>query len=268
MKSATTVRRVKTLAWFLKRPRLFPQLAHLASRKFSRTHYIKNETHEEARQWCDQRAVDSHAGIERLVGHPPRRIEELFPEVFAGAHVHAAERPSTMGGPGDLDLLYSIAEHLKAVRVIETGVAYGWSSLAILLSLRERPGSRLISTDMPIPCGNCEEFVGCVVPPEMTSQWSVFKSADRQALPRALREMETLDMCHYDSDKSYEGRMWAYPRLWAALRDGGVFISDDIEDNVAFREFSEQVLADPIVIRKADEYVGEKFIGVLIKRPR
>ena len=37
-----------------------------------------------------------------------------------------------------------------------------------------------------------------------------------------------IDLCHYDSHKDYDARMWAYPRLWAALRSGGIFISDDI----------------------------------------
>ena len=46
-----------------------------------------------------------------------------------------------------------------------------------------------------------------------------------------------LDLCHYDSDKSYYGRRWAYPKLWEALKTGGIFISDDIQDNWAFKEF-------------------------------
>jgi predicted O-methyltransferase YrrM len=261
-----TITKVRTLAWFLKRPRLFPQLAHLVTRKFSREHYVKNRTHEEARRWCSERALDGPAAIQRLTGRRFDSVEELFPQVIADAARRAAERPSTMGGGGDLDLLYALAEHLQATRVVETGVAYGWSSLSLLLSLNKRRGAKLISTDMPIPCGNYEEFVGCVVPPELASQWSVLRLSDRQALPEAIRDARPLDLCHYDSDKSYEGRMWAYPLLWEAMREGGIFVSDDIEDNVAFREFAHRVSADPIVVRKSDPDIGEKFIGLLVKR--
>ena len=263
---AATITKVKTLAWFLRRPRLFPQLAHLAARKFSREHYVKNRTHEEARRWCDERAIEGHEAIERLTGRRVDPLERLFPQVITDASRRADERPSTMGGPGAVDLLYHLAEHLQATRVVETGVAYGWSSLALLLSLRKRAAARLISTDMPVPCGNYDEFVGCVVPADLRSQWSLHRLPDRQALPEAIREARPLDLCHYDSDKSYEGRMWAYPLLWDALRQGGVFVSDDIEDNVAFREFSEEVSSDPMVVRMSDPYVGEKFIGLLVKR--
>lgn len=262
---SSTVTKVRTLAWFLRRPRLFPQLAHLASRKLTRAYYAKNNTREEAQRWCTARAIDSGTAIERLTGSRCAPLEGIFPDVFADAVTRARECPSSMGGPGDLDLLYAVAEHLEALRVVETGVAYGWSSMAILLSLKKRPRARLISTDMPIPCGNAEAYVGCVVPPDCRPQWSIRAGADRQVLRGSLREIGSLDMCHYDSDKSYEGRMWAYPLLWTALRDGGIFISDDIDDNLAFREFSQQVSAHPIVIRMRDEYVGEKFVGVLIK---
>lgn len=68
-------------------------------------------------------------------------------------------------------------------------------------------------------------------------------------------------MCHYDSDKSYDGRMWSYSILWNALKRGGFFISDDIGDNVAFRDFANAVKANPIVIRK-----GKKYIGLIVKQ--
>ena len=51
-----------------------------------------------------------------------------------------------------------------------------------------------------------------------------------------------------------------------ALRQGGIFVSDDVEYNVALRDFSQQVSTEPIVVRKSDPYVGEKFIGLLVKR--
>lgn len=259
--------RVRMLLWFLQRPSLYPHVMYLALKKLSRASSVKNNTRQEAMQWCGERCVDSSTAIKRLTGFPaPEPIERLFPDVFSIAAGRANECPTTMGGPGDLDLLYSVAEHLGAVHVIETGVAYGWSSLAILLSLKNRVGSRLISADMPIPNGNSEQYVGCVVPPEMRSHWSLLRWADRQALPKALKELGAIELCHYDSDKSYEGRMWAYPVLWKALKQDGVFISDDIGDNVAFREFSEAVACEPLIVRKGDTDLSTKYIGVLVKR--
>ena len=65
-----------------------------------------------------------------------------------------------------------------------------------------------------------------------------------------------LILCHYDTDKSYWGRKWAYPKLWGSLKSGGVFISDDIQDNFAFKEFVEEKGVIFSVIESQGKYVG------------
>jgi predicted O-methyltransferase YrrM len=156
--------------------------------------------------------------------------------------------------------LYQLADHCQARRVIETGVAYGWSSLALLLSLKKRNGL-LVSTDLPYPGLDNDPYVGCVVPDDLRENWKLLRGPDRQRVPEAIKLVGTLDLCHYDSDKSYPGRMWTYPRLWEALCSGGLFISDDIGDNMGFADFARSVAIEPIVVRSS-----EKYIGILVKR--
>ncbi|MCP5115727.1 MAG: class I SAM-dependent methyltransferase, partial [bacterium] len=134
--------------------------------------------------------------------------------------------------------------------------------LAILLALQHRDEALLISTDRPYPRFGSEAHVGCVVPEALREKWRIIDRADRQALPRALKLMPEVDLCHYDSDKSYDGRMWASPRLWRALRPGGFFVSDDIEDNQAFRDFAAREGVEPLVV----SWSGH-FVGVLVKPP-
>jgi predicted O-methyltransferase YrrM len=165
-----------------------------------------------------------------------------------------------MGGAGDLNLIYWLAQYTDAKRIVETGVAYGWSSLAFLLATQERADSRLVSVDMPYPKVNNDQYVGCVVPEALRARWTLLRYADREGLPMALRLLGGIDLCHYDSDKRYRSRMWAYPRLWRALRPGGLLISDDIGDNVAFRDYCQQCAAQPTVIA-----INNKFVGVLVK---
>jgi predicted O-methyltransferase YrrM len=250
-----------TLLWFLRRPRLYPHMMHLVSIRLSPSSRMMEDTGEEALEWCKGLAVDTYAALERLTGSPSTtNVRDLHRDYYERAERTAAECPVEMGGPGNLDLLYWCAEHLKAEKVIETGVAFGWSSLTILLSLRNRPGSRLISSDMPYRNRDDEKHVGCIVPDDLRSSWRILRYADRQAVPRALKTLGTIDICHYDSDKSYDGMMWAYPRLWKALRPGGFFISDDIGDNVAFRDFSRTTGCDPVIVNK-----DEKYMGVIVK---
>jgi len=109
---------------------------------------------------------------------------------------------------------------------------------------------------MPYPMLDNDAYVGCVVPADLRSQWEIVRRADREGLPRALRRLGGIDMCHYDSDKSYRGRMWAYPLLWESLRSGGFLLSDDVSDNIAFRDFVAAAGVDPVIIAFEGKHIG------------
>lgn len=181
---------------------------------------------------------------------------------MAGAQgrVEAAQKP--MGGAADIDLLYSLCLATGAVRVLETGVAFGWSTLSILCAIEDKADSRLVSVDMPYLAANVDDLVGLAVPRELRGNWTLHRGADREKLPGAIAAIRPIDLVHYDSDKSYRGRVWAYPLIWDALKPGGILMSDDIEDNLAFLEFAEAVGIPPIVVRAPD---GAKFSGIIRK---
>ena len=244
------------ILWYLKRPRLYPQLVYRYRKKLFGKSYPK-ELKQQAKLWCASHSVETREAILKLTGVPfTKGVKEIYPSDFMEAEERASHVPVRMGGPANLDLLYCVAEHAQAKNVIETGVAFGWSSLALLLSLQKRVGSMLISTDMPYPNRDNDEYVGCVVPEHLKQYWTILNYADRQAIPKAIKKIGSVDMCHYDSDKNYFSRMWAYPRLWKALRSGGIFLSDDIGDNLAFCDFAKDVNSDPLIIQTETNYVG------------
>lgn len=186
-------------------------------------------------------------------------FEETFVEEWAAAKKRTGE-PLLKSGPGYLDVIYSISEAVQATRVIETGVAYGWSSLAFLMSLRHRPNARLVSVDRPYP-GLKVDIIGLAVPPELKTQWSLYKESDRLGIPLALADIGTVDLAHYDSDKTYAGHRRSLPKLWAALKGGGVLICDDAGDNAGFLDFCKEIGMSPTVVRRKG-----KHVGVLVKR--
>jgi len=218
-----------------------------------------------ATKWCESVAVPPATAMQNMgVSEPlPKSLEEIFPEEFAYAQKQVATCTVQLGGASNLSLLFALTQFLRATSVVETGVAYGWSSLAILLSLRKRPGARLYSVDLPYFRLRSDPAVGCAVASELHAQWQLYRMADREGLPRALREAKIIDLAHYDSDKSAKGRSWAYPLLWKALRPGGMLVSDDVGDNFAFKDFAEKLRADPIVVCD-----GGKFQGLLVKPHR
>lgn len=250
--------KIKTLVWFAVRPKYWIQTWGILVRSFNRA---KEESREEAGQWAEQMKVTEMEAVEKLFsGQTVKNPKEVYPDVFKKAHEVTERVPVTMGGAGNLNMLYSMALQLKPLSAIETGVAYGWSSLTILLAIAKNNG-KLISIDMPYVKMNNEDFVGCAVPDDLKQNWKLIREADRTGLKKAIQAFRgKINLCHYDSDKSYAGRMWAYPKLWKSLEPGGIFISDDIGDNTAFREFSEQVNVEPIVVKD-----GHRFIGILKK---
>jgi predicted O-methyltransferase YrrM len=259
--------RIKKMSWFLFRPHLYPELVRRIRRFFSSNDSVLEDP-QVSKEWCREVEVSQEQAFIKLIGESELySVNECFSEVFTTAEEVANKCPVKMGGPGALDFIYSIAEHTKAQKVIETGVAYGWSSLAFLLSLSKRVDAHLYSVDMPYPGVNNDEYVGCVIPDDLRHVWTLFRQADRQAIPKAIAASATeVDIVHYDSDKSYDGRMWAYPQLWASLREGGLFVSDDIEDNAAFKNFSDTLQLKPIVFSSWGG-TKTKYIGVIQKPP-
>lgn len=210
--------------------------------------------------WCSKRAVSTEAAIKQITGD--RKLVSFYKR-FKNELEKARKKQELclveMGGAGNLELIYQLCEHVQAKKIIETGVAYGWSSLAFLLSMRNKEGAFLVSTDLPYSTETAP-YIGWVVPKNLRQNWKLIKKPDKEALPEALKILPEIDMCHYDSDKTYEGRMFAYPLLWRALRKNGIFISDDVGDNLAFKKFAEQVGVNSMLVKW-----GKKYIGILIK---
>jgi len=259
--------------WWLNRPRLYRQwlrnisnwlFHHISSDKMSSNNFAK---------FSHNDVFDTNKAIKKIIGFEPQeKVTDRYNEFFVQARksikqkskFQYVEKGDFTRGSADLNLLYWICEGINAKKIIETGVAHGWSSLSILLSLSKRNEGILISTDLSYRKSTDDEYVGCVVPQSIRKRWRIIRKADRDALPLAIKKLGKIDMCHYDSDKSYQGRMWAYPKLWSSLKKNGVFISDDINDNNAFHDFCSAVDRNPILI-KTMEGGSEKLIGIVIK---
>ena len=244
---------------YLKRPDLYPELRRKIQKKiFNRSSGLRGK--EDAEKWCASLAISEKDFIENILKTTFVPFEKLFPDEFASALQAQAKAPVKMGGAGSLSVIYYINEFANAKKSIETGVAYGWSSFAALASLVSRNGT-LYSSDMPYILQNqSSDFVGCVIPEKYRNNWNLFRFADKESLPKIFAKSDSFDVVHYDSDKTYDGRLWAYNLLWSKLKKGGVFMSDDIGDNAAFKDYCEKNNRQPYII----EFDG-KYAGVIIK---
>lgn len=248
-----------TFFGYLKRPDLYPELRRkIWKNLFNRSSALRGK--EEAEIWCQNLAVSEKEFIEKVLKIPFVPFQEIFPQEYEAAVQAQEKAPIKMGGAGSLSVIYYINEYTSALKSVETGVAYGWSSFAALASLVKRNGT-LFSSDMPYIMQNqSEDFVGCVIPKKYKNNWDLYRFADKESLPKIFARADSLDVVHYDSDKTYDGRIWAYTLLLDKLRKGGIFMSDDIGDNAAFKDFCKSKGLSPHIV----EFDG-KYAGVVIK---
>jgi predicted O-methyltransferase YrrM len=250
--------KLKTIYWFIVRPNYWRHMIDYSIRKFKTDHDTLS-LREDATNWAKSQSISIKEALKvfSFVSNNSDEFPILPIDLIKEAEALAFKSEVKMGGAGDIDLIYALTKLSRAINVVETGVAYGWSSLSILYALKDVKGSKLVSIDMPYPRMNNEDFVGIVVPNKLRSKWKLIREPDRNGITKAIKYFgNKIDLCHYDSDKSYWGRCYGYPLLWNALSPGGIFISDDIQDNFSFREFAESKKLKFAIVECEKKYVG------------
>tara|TARA_A100001011_G_scaffold81432_1_gene84689 strand:+ start:119 stop:883 length:765 start_codon:yes stop_codon:yes gene_type:complete len=251
--------KILIIIWFILRPKFYLHFFSLIYRKFLFDHdtYLKRA---EAHKWASDNAITYSNALKKL--NLAGLTTGLDNNTINESRKLEAMSSQKMGGAANIHLLYDCVKLIKAQNVIETGVAYGWSSLAILKALFEMKSGKLISVDMPYPRKKNYSDIGIVVPEYLKKNWILIRKPDRPGIIEALNKIDgQIDLCHYDSDKSWWGRDYAYPILWKSLKSNGLFISDDIEDNLYFSEFVKNKSLKFAVV----EFNG-KFVGLIRKQ--
>lgn len=166
----------------------------------------------------------------------------------------------SLGGGGNYILLYFLIRKFKLTNIVETGVAAGWTSLAILRALKKNGNGFLYSSDFPyFRLENPEKYIGCLAKNESNvSNWFLDIRGDEVALPEIARRLEnkSIDLFHYDSDKSYSGRSNALKILGSKINSNTIIIFDDIQNNLQFKDFVEKNKKDFRVYEFEGKYIG------------
>jgi predicted O-methyltransferase YrrM len=169
-----------------------------------------------------------------------------------------AEAPD-LGGGGAYPVLYFLARLMRPTSVVETGVAAGFSSQAILSALEENEHGTLYSSEFPyFRLADPHRYVGILVEERHRKSWQLHLDGDRKNLPRILRDCGSVDLFHYDSDKSYLGRRFALQVVGSRLSPKAVVVMDDIQDNLFFRDYLHETSA----VARVFEFES-KFVGIL-----
>jgi predicted O-methyltransferase YrrM len=142
------------------------------------------------------------------------------------------------------EILYVIIRLLRPKIVVETGVSAGVSSAFILQALEDNEHGELFSIDYPnyaINEANNVPKTGFAVPEYLHNRWTLHIGKSQDLLVPVLEDCGNIDLFLHDSEHSYNNMLWEYETAWMKLRDGGLLMSHDINDNTAFSDFSNEV---------------------------
>ena len=182
----------------------------------------------------------------------------------AGARIGLASyRGWNDGDRAFAEAIWCIVAHRRAASIVETGVAHGLTSRVILEGLERNGNGHLWSVDLPAVDPTLHREIGMAVPKELRSRWTCIYGTTRDRLPRVLVELKELDLFVHDSLHTGRNTRFELELAWPVLGPGGVAVIDDIDRNLAFRTFVDQIR--PSDWLAARHVLGTGLWGVAVK---
>jgi predicted O-methyltransferase YrrM len=173
-----------------------------------------------------------------LVRISPREIGDLADRhATTFNHARHPSTPCPWNASRRLEsLCYVVCRLTRPSCVVETGVAAGHTSRAILLALNENKHGRLYSIDLPLFSWRRTYPIGSSIPPSLRSRWHLTLGPSRLVLPNLLRRLGPIDVFVHDSDHTYLNQKVEFSLALSALRPGGFLIADDVGNDSIYEE--------------------------------
>jgi Methyltransferase domain len=164
-------------------------------------------------------------------------------------------------------LAWCLVAHLRPENVVETGVARGLTSRALLEGLERNDNGHLWSIDLPplLEHGLAEE-TGIAVPERLHPRWTLVSGSSRSALPELVGRLGEIQLFVHDSMHTTRNVRFELEQVWPALAPGGVALIDDVEKNSAMGDFLQVHPGTSSMVCAASD--GDVRIGCLVKAGR
>ena len=150
-------------------------------------------------------------------------------------------------------VLYALVRAQRPDVVLETGVADGFSSFAILAALDANSNGHLHSVDI-------QDDVGIVVPAALRGRWTVHINDREMDLERGLKDivagLPPVDFYYHDSGHTYLWQSFEYGAVAELIRTGGTFMSDDVDWSYAFIDHCKARRVTPGIMVEGRKVVG------------
>jgi Methyltransferase domain len=161
-------------------------------------------------------------------------------------------------------LAWCLVAHLRPEIVVETGVARGLTSRALLEGLERNGSGHLWSIDLPplLEHGLAQE-TGIAVPERLHPLWTLVSGSSRSVLPDLVRRLGPIQLFVHDSMHTTRNVRFELEQVWPALAPGGVVLIDDVEKNSAMSAFLRAHPGTASIVCAASD--GDVRIGCLVK---
>lgn len=173
--------------------------------------------------------------VAKITGEPVSTVTEVF---------EGLKKYPDSSSCAQWPILYALVKLLQPTTVVETGVAEGHSSSAILHALRDAgKQGQLYSLELPpgeqrLDDGaiNSPKEKGHRVPQGLRKDWHLVLGDAKETLQPLLAKLGTIDIFIHDSLHTESHMMWEYQAAWPHIRENGVLLSHDI--SVSFWQFA------------------------------
>lgn len=159
--------------------------------------------------------------------------------------------------------LYVLCKILKPSMIVETGVAYGLSTMYILQALYENKNGLLCSVDSIFRPWESEQMIGSAVPPYLHSNWNLVLGTSSKKLKKLLISIGPIDIFFHDSLHTSKNMTFEFETAWPYIKENGFLISDDISSNNAFYEFYSRLNLEAITLQQKGS--ENSFLGIVRK---
>lgn len=149
-------------------------------------------------------------------------------------------------------VLYALVRAHRPLVALETGIADGFSSFAILSALDENDAGHLYSLDV-------RSDVGTVVPSGLRGRWTIHV-VDLRELERSTKQtlaaLADVGFYYHDSGHSYLWQAFEYAAVAPKMTAGGIFLSDDADWSYAFIDHCQAGGLNPVVMLDRRKVIG------------
>jgi len=175
----------------------------------------------------------------------PCPLEQDFNDTWTDLEGNMASMGLKVGKGHDADanlahVVWCAIRHMDPLRVLETGVARGVTSVLALRALSQSNrgvGGRLWSIDLPPMMPGWHEQSRVLVDETAWPEWTYIRGSSRRTMTSTCAAMKSVDIFVHDSLHTPQTMKYEFEKVWPLMDAGGLLISDDVEGSSIFVDF-------------------------------